>query len=464
MQSQSAFRCRLVTSDEAEIDGYRPKLLSTLAGEPNLLRLEPAEANGGQILHGKRVCVSTFTLKKDGKRLGRTVFPFQLIEYLTPRCAKLVCIEQPFSVSEDLVPTVEVYRRGKLVERHSFPMPAALAYRRREATRPSFGLRLRDLVSSLYFIGKVDLRSDAFIGIEAVNCLVGVFLRAIGLVDTVVYCVVDYMPRRFSNPLANGAFHALDRLSLRLADYAWNLSPRVEVARGLLGTRSRAVQLAVPLACPLPDRSLPPSDLAGKDVVYIGILYKKFGVEVLVRAFSRVMAQVPDAKLHIIGEGSSKDYIERYVGDHGLKTSIIVHGRLSDPEADKVIAGSRIGVAPYLILDSNSQFIYSDVGKVKLYLAYGLPVVITKQAVAAELVRERNAGLAVECTEEGISSALVRLLQDDTVYRAMRKNALETAADFTLERVFETPVRLAVERHGASNGNATAPAAAPVNR
>lgn len=406
-------------------------------------------------LEEKTVCLATFTLKREGKRLGRTVFTYQLLDYIRPRAKKFLCIEQPFSLSEDLTPTLEIYEKGRLVQRHAFPLPRALASRRRDAEKPSFGLKLRDVISMVYFLGKIRTHIDLFIAVEGVNAIMGIILRSIGITDSVIYCVEDYMPKRFENPMANGVFHLLDQICVRFSDFAWNHSPRVKQTRERLhGPQNGAVQLSVPMACPEPIEKIREVRRGKTDVVYIGNLHEKFGVELLVRAFARVISRIPDATLHIIGDGIARGKIERYIRENNLLDRVRTYGILHNEEADKIVASSRIGVAPYLILDGNSQFIYSDVGKVKLYLAYGLPVVVTKYAATAIFIRDYEAGLLVNCEEEEIAQAIVRLLSDEALYARLHTNATTLASELRPEKVFEKPLELAL-RDGYSGVEAT---------
>lgn len=63
-------------------------------------------------LDEKVLCLATFALKKDGKRLGRTVFTHQLLDNIRPRAKRCLGIVQPFSLSEVLIPALEICENG----------------------------------------------------------------------------------------------------------------------------------------------------------------------------------------------------------------------------------------------------------------------------------------------------------------------------------------------------------------
>jgi phosphatidylinositol alpha-1,6-mannosyltransferase len=167
-----------------------------------------------------------------------------------------------------------------------------------------------------------------------------------------------------------------------------------------------------------------------------------FGVDVLVRAFPNVLREVPDAILDIVGDGVLRGELERYIAQNGMSGKVLLHGMLSDSEADKIVASSRAGLAPYVIESANSQFMYMDTSKGKLYLTYGIPVIITQYASTAALIGEREAGLVVPCTEVDLAAAILKVILDDGLFERMHKNALALGEELRPQSVFREPFRL----------------------
>jgi glycosyltransferase involved in cell wall biosynthesis len=392
-------------------------------------------------LERSRILLVTAVLKRNGVRIGRTVFTNQLIDYILPRCHRLYLIEQPFENSDDLTPTMQVFESGVLVSKRRFPYPRFLATRTGPAGKVSLLLRFRDLLSSFYFMRKIGFPVNLAVCVESENAAVGITLRRLGLVRSVAYLVVDYMPRRFESPFLNSVFHALDRHCLLNSDYSWSLSDRVQKARKVRwGRLEGSTQVAIPMASPVPLPGAVRQQKRRRDVVYIGALLPKFGVEELAKGFARALGEVGDARLHVIGDGESLKWLEGFVAGNHLEKSIIIHGMLNNEDADFVIASSSVGIAPYRIVDTNSQFIYSEVGKVKLYVTYGLPVIVSKYAASGELIARHNAGLLIDCAEEDISNAVMRLLKDDQLYEEQKRNAIKLAEESKPERIFEQPI------------------------
>jgi len=90
---------------------------------------------------------------------------------------------------------------------------------------------------------------------------------------------------------------------------------------------------------------------------------------------------------------------------------------------------SAIGLAPYVPgADTYTQ--YTDPGKPKLYLACGLPVIITDVPASADLIDKAKAGIKVDYTPESIAQAIKRLLSDDELFNNYRDNAINLGKQF----------------------------------
>ena len=60
-----------------------------------------------------------------------------------------------------------------------------------------------------------------------------------------------------------------------------------------------------------------------------------------------------------------------------------------------------------------------------MYLACGLPVVITRVPPIAGEIEENNAGLAIDYSKEELVNAVLRLLSDEKLYLECRKMPLK---------------------------------------
>jgi len=309
---------------------------------------------------------------------------------------------------------------------------------------PSFGpLLLRlvfDLVFTLFAFIRFRRRFDIFYGANAFNALIGVVLKRTGLVRKVVFNTVDYSPRRYNNSALNALYHWADRMACYKSDQVWNLSPNMQDGRvdnGLDLHRS-APQIEVPIGCRFKgiDR-FPLEKIARHTVVYMGHLVEEQGVDLLLNAWPLVIKLVPDAKLEIIGSGFLLTSLKEKAENELPKGGVIFHGFVdSHRDVEKMLARCAIGVAPYPP-DPQGFKQYADPGKIKHYMACGLPVITTNVTPAAAKIQEFRSGKVVDYDATALGNAIAELLLDNTTYAQMRENAISFASNHEWSQIFE---------------------------
>lgn len=103
----------------------------------------------------------------------------------------------------------------------------------------------------------------------------------------------------------------------------------------------------------------------GKTVITAGRLTNQKGQWHLIRAFKYVLECIPDAKLFILGQGETEDYLQKLIDDYGLKKSIFLLGYHKNPYY--FLKKSDIFVFPSL---------YEGFGNILLEaMACGLPII-----------------------------------------------------------------------------------------
>jgi glycosyltransferase involved in cell wall biosynthesis len=74
---------------------------------------------------------------------------------------------------------------------------------------------------------------------------------------------------------------------------------------------------------------------------------------------------------------------------------------------------------------------YSDPGKIKAYLAAGLPVVITNVPKIAEVIERAKCGIAIPDEKEALVNAVSGLLANEEMLKQYRKNAINFIGNYT---------------------------------
>jgi glycosyltransferase involved in cell wall biosynthesis len=167
----------------------------------------------------------------------------------------------------------------------------------------------------------------------------------------------------------------------------------------------------------------------------MGHLLEKQGVQLAIRALPTVLRRIPEARLKIIGGGRYRAPLEQLAHDLGVASHCDFRGKIEDPrELEDEVARSAVAVAPYVAsLDTWTR--YADPGKVKTYLACGVPVLVTDVPWNAREIEARGCGRVVGENVDEIAGEIVNMMEEGT-NRAMRARAREYAATFGWRAIF----------------------------
>ena len=173
----------------------------------------------------------------------------------------------------------------------------------------------------------------------------------------------------------------------------------------------------------------PPESRAEPVIVFLGRLRRYKGAQHVLRALPRVLASIPDAVLHVAGDGPYRARLERLADRLGVAGRVRFLGAL--PHEGKVAAlnGAQVAVAPspkegwgLTVIEAN---------------ACAVPVVASRSPGLVESVREGETGLLVPHGDAGaLAEALVRLLSDRSERLRMAEAGRRWAATFDWETCY----------------------------
>ena len=282
-------------------------------------------------------------------------------------------------------------------------------------------------------------RVDLYIGADNVNACTGLLLQAMGLVKKTVFYTIDYIPRRFENPLLNSFYHFLDRFAVTRADIVWNLSAVMageRVRSGVTAPVLRKKQIVVPMGTDNTVAPVPFNKMKRYHLVHMGHLTKKQGVQLIIEAIPEVVKQLPRFHFDIIGGGPMENVLRGRVRQLHINRFVTFYGFIENhDDVESRLAGCALATAPYV--DSSDNFVrYTDSGKIKAYLSVGLPIVMTKTADVWKTIVASNAGIAVADTPEALTEGIVGLLSDGKRLAEYRKNAVKLGRTYAWTNVF----------------------------
>jgi glycosyltransferase involved in cell wall biosynthesis len=351
---------------------------------------------------------------------------------LAKKVEKLLFIGHPLFWDEKLFGSgYEVYEKGVLREER---------YRK---IKKNFALLLYsiDIWLNIFWVWKKMPKSDLYVGCDNINAFSGIVLRFFGKTKKVVYYVIDYNPTRFDIKILNYFYHKLDQFCVRYADETWNLSPRMAEARreyfGFSGGNQKTVPIGIWFSrFPRLDFS----QIEKHTLVFMGHILEKQGVQYVIKAVPAIIKEIPDFKFLVIGGGEYLEKLKEYAKKLGVEKNITFTGYIEKhSEVEKMLSECSCAVAMYDKLDSNGalSFTYfADPGKIKAYLAGGLPILLSDVPHNAQEIEKRRCGYVISQDKEEIAEKIIALLKDEKTLREYRKNAIAYAEEFDWERIF----------------------------
>ncbi|MEO0398542.1 MAG: glycosyltransferase family 4 protein [Pseudomonadota bacterium] len=172
----------------------------------------------------------------------------------------------------------------------------------------------------------------------------------------------------------------------------------------------------------------------------VGALRPEKNFARLIEAF--IAADLPNAQLHIAGEGGEREALEALIKTHGAEGAVRLIGHLEDParfyqDCDIFALSSDTEQMPLTVLEA---------------MACGLPVVATDVGDIREMVADENAPFVVSLNEADALTAAMQKLAAEKATRcrlgALNREKVETAfsQEVMLARYDQMFRRMAAER------------------
>ncbi len=298
---------------------------------------------------------------------------------------------------------------------------------------------------TLFRVFQTKEKWDLFIGANSLNALAGVVLKYLGQVKKVVFYGVDYAPHRFENRLINSIYHLVDWMSILGADEVWSLSQRMAKARQVPQAKSKIVSMGVWLD---EIKRAPFSRVKKQTLVFAGHLLEKQGVQLVIRAIPEIMKKIPDFHFLILGKGEYKSELQKLAEKENVTARITFAGYIEDHEKmAALISQSALAIAPYATGDQERNFTYyADPGKLKDYLAAGLPIILTDVPHNARLIAKAGCGQVVAYQKKAIAQAVIKMLADSQKLKKYRLNAIKLIQNYDWHRIYDQVFQGMIEK------------------
>lgn len=355
-----------------------------------------------------------------------------LKEYFIKKKKEFVWIEHPLYYSDKIGGSKAIsFSNGVEVSRNEYNKK-----RKNEILK-----YLGEIIFNIRIIAKSgDYSGCNYIGYNNLNTLSGIILKKLGKISKVFYYVVDYTPKRFDNKILNFIYHKIDQFCVMKADETWNLNEKAmnNARKNFYNFDSYRTGYSIQKEIPMgfwSDRIKIrefKSINNKKQIVFIGSLLEKQGIQFVIKALSIVKKTIPDIKFTIIGDGEYRNTLELLVDELKLRKNVKFTGFLEKlTDAEKIMTDSSLAVALYERGNYEKNFsYYTDQGKIKNYLGAGLVTLLSDVPPIAKELEKNKCGIIIDNDPKNIAKAVIELLSDEKKLKLYRDNVIKYRNQF----------------------------------
>lgn len=238
-----------------------------------------------------------------------------------------------------------------------------------------------------------------------------------------IHLEAPYRPDSALNALWTRWFEIAPRFDAVL----WPTAQQRDDVRERFGDAANDV--VAPHAVRAPAAVVPADDRDAGRVVVLGRLAPGKRLPAAVRAFARVVVEVPAARLELWGAGAQRDELEALVAQLGLGEAVTLPGLTND-------AGAVLDRAAVYL--TTSAFEGQGLALAEA-LAHGTPVVAYDIRYGPRDMLATGGGILVpDGDEDALVAALARVLTDAATRRRLSAEAVSTAATLSPARAMQT--------------------------
>jgi glycosyltransferase involved in cell wall biosynthesis len=145
-------------------------------------------------------------------------------------------------------------------------------------------------------------------------------------------------------------------------------------------------------------------------LLYPGCLHYHQGVDVAIRAFSKILQHIPEAELHIMGNGPAKSDLSQLTQELHLEGNVLFDEAVPLDSVPDYMAQCDIG----LVTKKASDIFGNEAASTKIseFMAVGIPVVASRTKIDSDLYDDSLLSYFQSENEDALADAVISLYRD----------------------------------------------------
>lgn len=340
--------------------------------------------------------------------------------------------------------SLTIYKDGQKIKESSLfsPVPFQKKYLYFSSLPLNYLIYLEQAVSS--FRNRKNSDTTVFVGENYFCTFCGILLKKVGKVDFVIYRVMDFfpLPPKGLYRYLNRFFYVIDKFCLKNSDYIWFTTEGHIVGREKYRYFSRAVYnyRIIPLGLDSNKFfSKPISEQNGYSLVYCGVISRYHMLDLAFDVIQDLKKDFVNIRLNLIGSGPDEVYFKELAKKMNLQDNIVFHGFVEEGDYFKeLMANNILGIAFYR--NEENFMKYTEPAKVKYYLSFGVPALVSKVPLIAYELDEKRICFAVNNDKPEIVKTVKRFILDPDLQQEYKANIREYVKTVDINKLLDDTI------------------------
>lgn len=175
-------------------------------------------------------------------------------------------------------------------------------------------------------------------------------------------------------------------------------------------------------------------------ILFVGNLIMYKGPQFLISAMPRVLENVPNAALVLVGDGPMREGLGRLTARLGVEENVRFTSYVKEREKILYYKASDLFVLPSTMNTESFGIVNLEA------MASGLPIVASRIGGIPDVVKNQENGILVRPGDpKTLANAIVRLAQNENMRKKMSANSSRKVCDYSWAKIAEVTERLYTE-------------------